>query len=133
MRQLLRHYFVIIVCIYAVTQIIPAIAIQNSWRGIFYAAAVLSLLLYITKPIINLIMLPINLLTLNLASWLINIIIVYIWVLLDKDVRISAWEFSGFTFGPISLASFNFGVLQTIIISAILLTLLERFFSWLIK
>ena len=133
MRKILQNYFIVTASIFTLTQIIPAITIQNGWFGIFYASFILALLLYIAKPIVNLIMIPINFITLNLASWLVNIIIIYLWILLVRDVQIHSWEFGGGVFGPLTFSRMNFGALQVTIIVTILLAILEKLYSWLIK
>ena len=133
MRSLLRRYFIIVISIYSVTQLIPGLTIQNNWSGLFYAAFILSILLYIAKPIANLIMLPINILTLNLAAWIINIVMIYLWVLLVREVNINPWEFAGLSWGPIRLVPYNFGTFAVTVITAIFLILIERFFNWLIR
>lgn len=133
MRQLFKKYFIIVASIYSIAQIVPALVIHDEWAGIFYAAFILSLLLYIAKPIINLLLLPFNLITLNLVAGIVNIIVVFIWTFIVPAIRINPWEFPGISVGFITLSPFNFSALQVTVIVAILLTVAQKFFSWLIK
>lgn len=133
MRYLLKKYFIITVSVYLLTQLIPTFNISGGWQELCYSCLILSLLFYIAAPIVNLIMLPFNLLTLNLTSWLLNVFLLYIWVLLVSEVHITSWQFSGVSFGPIILSPANLARWQVIIIAGILLTLIIQFISWLVK
>lgn len=133
MRYLLKKYFILIISVYLLTQLIPTFNISGGWQGLCYSCLILSLLFYIAAPIVNLIMLPFNLLTLNLTSWLLNILLLYIWTLLVSEIHITSWQFSGVSFGLIILSSANLARWQVIIIAGILLTLIIQFISWLVK
>lgn len=133
MKSLLKKYFIIILAVYSLTQFIPAFVISDRWQGLFYSSFILSILFYIAQPIINLIMLPINLLTLNLTSWLLNIVITYIWTLLVPNIQVASWQFKGKNIGPITFSSLYFPQWQVIVLSGILLTLIIQFIKWLVK
>ena len=133
MKTLLKKYFVITVSIYLLTQIIPSINISGRWHGLFYSSFILSILLYVAQPIINLLMLPLNLLTLNLTSWLLNIIILYIWTLLVPEVHVTSWQANAGNIGPISFSSFYLAYWQVIVVAGIALTFIIQFIKWLVK
>lgn len=133
MKYLLKRYLIIAIAVYLVMQIIGGFLIQNGWDAFLYSVLILTLLMYIAKPIIDLFLLPINLLSLNLASWLVNILTIYIWTLLAKDVTISPWQFEGFKFGLFSLSPFYFLRWQMIILVGIVLTVVIQMLNWILK
>ena len=133
MKQILKKYFMVTTAVFVLSEIIPSFQIAGSYNNLFYATFILSLLFYIAKPIINLIMLPINILTLNLAAWLVNILIIYFWTIFVPEVKIQSWQFSGLQLGVISLYPFNFAAWQVIIIISISLTIIIQFLEWLLR
>lgn len=133
MKYLLKRYLIIAIAVYLVTQIIGGFFIENSWKGFFYSALILTILMYIAKPIVDLFLLPINLLSLNLASWLMNILTIYIWTLLATDITISSWQFEGFKFSLFSLSPFYFLRWQMIILVGIVLTIVIQVLNWVLK
>lgn len=133
MKFVLKKYFLTTSALFTLTQLIPAIVISNSWKGLFYAGFIFSLLFYIIRPILNLIMLPINLVTLNLSSWIVQIIIFYFWSVITNTVRISSWQFGGFNLGAITLSSFNLVKWQVIIVGAIVYIFINKFLEWVFK
>lgn len=78
-------------------------------------------------------MLPIKLLTFNLATWIINIGLIYLWSLLSVNVSFSSWEFAGFSFGNISVSAYDFVWVQTFLISAVTIVTVMSFLEWLLK
>ncbi|MCL4339438.1 phage holin family protein [Patescibacteria group bacterium] len=133
MKFILRKYFTITLSVFSLTQIIYSISISGGWKSFLYSCLILTILVYIGKPVANLIMLPINILTLNLFSWIINILIFYIWTLLETNVRISSFQSSGFLVGPLRISAFGLANWQVIIVGGILLTFLTQFFNWIMK
>ena len=59
---------------------------------------VLTLLFLILKPIISIITLPLNIITLGAFSFLTNVIIFYILTVFIANISVSAFTFNGFTF-----------------------------------
>jgi len=133
MRSLLKKYLLTLTVVYTLTLFIPAVSIAQGWSGLFYASLVLSILFYIARPIVNLIMLPLNILTLNLSAWLINIVIFYLWTVLVPEVEVIEWSFAGASFGNFIFSSYNFAGWQVIIICAIFITMLNQFLNWVMK
>jgi uncharacterized membrane protein YvlD (DUF360 family) len=133
MKQLLKKYLVTVITIYILMNIIPSFIIKGNLKNFLYICLILSFLTYLVKPIINLIMLPINIITLNLSAWIINIFIFLFWSLLMRDVTINAWDFNGINLGFINIDSIIFPAWQTIIILAIFYILLSKFLFWVIR
>lgn len=133
MKFVLKKYFLTTSALFTLTQLIPGIVINDGWKGLFYAGFILSLLFYIIRPLLNLVMLPINLVTLNLSSWIVQIIIFYFWTVITNTVKISPWQFAGLNLGAITLSSFNLVKWQVIIVGAIVYILVNKFLEWVFK
>ena len=133
MKFVLRKYFITVSSLFILSQLIPSIAIKNSWNGLFYAALTLSLLFYIVRPLLNLIMLPINLVTLNLSSWIVQVLIFYFWTVITNVVKISSWQFSGLNLGTINISAFNLVKWQVIVAGALVYIIINKFLGWVFK
>lgn len=112
---------------------ISSISIRGGWKTFLYAGLLFSALTYIIKPLVNLVLLPLNLLTLNMISWVVNIITFIIWTLLISEVKIATWSFPGVYLGVVSLSPNTIDKLYMYIIGGILLTLIVQFYSWLFR
>ncbi|MBI3379180.1 phage holin family protein [Candidatus Gottesmanbacteria bacterium] len=133
MKFILKKYLLAIASIFILTQLVSSFSLSGSWQGFFYAAFIWLLLQYIVKPILNIIMLPINLITLNMSSWIIQIAIFYMWTIITPQVKISDWHFSGIHIGPITLSSLNLVKWQITILLAILSVLINKLLGWVFK
>ncbi|MBI2616913.1 phage holin family protein [Candidatus Gottesmanbacteria bacterium] len=132
MRYLFKKYFIVTVSLFCLVQIIPAVTVSGSLKNFLIASGVLGILLIIVKPIANIILLPLNILTLNLSAWLLIIAITFLWSLVTPSVSISSWVVEPFTLGPITITSARLPSWEVVIISGILLTLLMRLFGWML-
>jgi len=121
------------VAIYLLTQIVSGFKVGNGWNGLFYSSLVLSILMFIAKPLIDLIMLPINILSLNLVSWLFNILLVYLWSLLVRNVSFAPFNFPQVSAGPLLISSFLMVKWQVIVLSSIILTLIIKILDAILK
>lgn len=131
MIKVIKKYISVALCLHFLTLIVPAFRINGPWYDIFYSSFILTVLLIIIKPVLNLIMLPLNILTLNLSGWLLNILIFYLWTHLVPNISIRAWEFQGAELGIVSLSPMSFSYFPTLIIVSILFILLLQFANWL--
>ncbi len=131
MIKVIKKYILVALCLHFLTLIVPAFRINGPWYDIFYSSFILTVLLLIIKPVLNLIMLPLNILTLNLSGWILNILIFSLWTHLVPNISISAWKFKGAELGIISLSPMDFSYFVTLIIVSILFIILVQFANWL--
>lgn len=131
MIKVIKKYILVALCLHFLTLIVPAFRINGPWYDIFYSSFILTILLIIIKPVLNLIMLPLNILTLNLSGWILNILIFYLWTHLVPNISISAWKFQGAELGIVTLSPMDFSYFVTLIIVSILFILLLQFANWL--
>ena len=133
MKSLLKRYLVVTVSLFTLTQLINSVSISGGWRQFLLASFVLSVIIYIVKPILNLIMLPINLITLNMASWILTFVCIYLWTFLVRDVNIGPWQFEGLNTGPLKLSGLTLVSWQVVFLSSVVLTFLIQFYNWIVK
>lgn len=89
--QLLIHWIVNALAVLAAGYFVPGITVANFWVALI-VAAVLALLNLIVKPILVLLTLPINLITLGLFTFVINGIILWLAGNIVKGIGIeSLW------------------------------------------
>lgn len=107
-------YFVVsIVCLGVLDYLIPAITISSSWIGVLIFLLVLAIINYYILPIFKFLTLPLNILTLGLVSFIINMIGLYIAVEFTRAIGINA---SGINyFFNLILISITLSIAQNIV------------------
>jgi len=132
MKSLIRKYLAACLAILVVSELKTGLIIEKGWHNLAASAFFLSLLLLL-KPLLDTLMLPLNLLTLNLTNHLAFIAVIYIWALLAWQVTFMAVNIAAGKFGPFSFSSLRLSSFEAGILSSILIVIILKLFNWLIK
>lgn len=133
MRTPIRSFGINLLCLYLLTQFDRGFSLSGSWDVYAYAALLLTIINTFIKPIVKILFLPINMLTLGVFSWVINIATLYLLTRIVPQIHIINWHFEGFKSTWIALPSFTFSPLLNFVFVSLSLSFLARFFHWLSK
>jgi len=97
------------------------------------AGFVLTLLLMILKPILNLLALPLNIITLGMFSFVINVIIFYVLTVLVVGIVISSFTFPGVSFAGFIVPKIYLNTIFAFVLVSFLQSFMVSFLSWLAK
>lgn len=118
MRVLITKILGTAISFYITDKIIAGFTIENTWQAFLLASIIFILINTLIKPIIKLLLLPINLVTLGLFHWLINVIVLYIFDLLYTGVTIMGYHFEGYTTRLISLPAMDLSLFWVLVLSS---------------
>lgn len=133
MKILLRHILINLLVIYLADLIYPGFSILHDTKTLLSAAVIWLLLNKIVKPIIKLLLLPINLITLNLFSWVISLITLFLLQSLVGGITITAYNFPGLSSGGFVIPAVSIGIFISYVIVSCIINLLHSFIMWLIR
>lgn len=133
MKSLLRNTIVNSFSLFIASQILSGVKITGGLQTYIFSGIILTIMTLILRPILQLITLPLNLITFGTFSFLINVIILYLLTVVVPQISIKAFTFPGlnlygFIFPKIELNTFFAFIVVSIVISAIM-----SFVFWLIK
>ena len=97
------------------------------------AGAALSLMFVTLKPVLSIITLPLNFITLGTFSFFINVVILYLLTLFISNISISAFEFSGLKYVGFIIPKFYVNKFFAFVIASFFLSVIFTFSTWLIK
>lgn len=133
MKKILRHYTIDTFSLWVLTNIAGGIVLEKGIQTLLVSGIALTGVFFLAKPVINLLLLPINLITFGLFRWVSSAVVLYLVTLIIKDFKIVAFNFAGFTSRWVDIPALNFtGVLAYIAFSFIL-SLIISFIYWLMK
>ena len=95
MKVFLRHLFVNFISLFFLSLAFPGFKVDQNFKTLVTAAIIWFLLNKIVKPIIKLLLLPINLITLNLFSWLVGVLTLFLLQIFADGVTITSFQFQG--------------------------------------
>ncbi len=133
MKSLLRNILLNLLVLYVTDLLYPGFNILHDLKTLLTAAVIWLLLNKIVKPIIKLLLLPINLITLNLFAWVISLITLFLLQMIVGGISVSTYNFPGASFEGFVIPSMNIGIFLSYVITSVILNGLHSFILWLIR
>lgn len=98
MKRLIRSVLFNTTAIFFTAVVVTGLSYSNSIKVLLLSAGSLTLANFLVKPLIKIVTLPINLITLGLFSWLIDVFILYLVTVFIPNFSISEFSFNGTSF-----------------------------------
>jgi uncharacterized membrane protein YvlD (DUF360 family) len=109
MKKIVRIFSREVVALYIITQVASGIVFENYLQGLLITGVALAIATYIVKPIVNMLLLPINLATLGLFKFLSHAITLFIVDVALTQFSVTGFHFAGLHAQYLDLPAVNFG------------------------
>jgi putative membrane protein len=133
MKSLIRNFLINLGALWLVSQIFPGLEILGNIYGLTVGAAAFMAVNILLVPLIKILLLPLNLLTLGLFTWLSNVLALYFLVSVLPYLKLVPYHFSGASFDGFVVPAIDFSTFYVAIIVSLLIGLITHFVFWLIK
>ncbi|MBU0570199.1 phage holin family protein [Patescibacteria group bacterium] len=133
MKRILRHYIIDTFSLWAVSQIAEGLIFGEGIKTLLIAGAGVMCVSLLAKPVINLLLLPLNLITFGLFRWVSSAIVIYLVTLIVPKFEVAGFHFVGFTSPWLDFPALTFKGFWTYIGFSFLFSLIAQFIYWLIK
>lgn len=133
MKHLIRHYVVDTYALWVTSQVASGMIFEGGYKTLFIAGLALMGTSLLAKPIINLMLLPLNLVTFGLFRWVSFAIVLYLVTLIVKQYKITAFIFSGYSSKWLDIPTLHFEGVWAYIAFSFILSFLISFIYWVIK
>lgn len=131
-RPFLRSVFITGVALWAITELSGGgITFEQGFNTFVIAAIALSLGNHFIRPLLNLLLLPINLVTLGTLRWVTNVVIIYLVTLVVPEFKISFFDFGGFVWQGINIPSFYLSGIGALLVVSFAMSIISSFLVWL--
>ena len=133
MKKLLRKYLSSLGALWVTSQILPALVIQGGLKGLALATLAFMIADIILIPLLKVLFLPLNLLTLGLFAWIINVLALFFLVSVLPELELLPYQFpgidlAGFILPPIEMSTFMVAIVASFLIGGII-----HILNWLTK
>lgn len=133
MKRLLRSFLANLAAIWLTAQLIPSLVVTGGIKGWIIAVLAFMAANLLLNPLIKVLLLPLNLLTLGIFAWLSNVLVLYLLVNIVPNIKLLPYVFAGasldgFVIPAISLTTFQVAILVSFVIGLII-----HFTHWLLK
>ena len=131
MKGFFQETAVTIAALYISIYLFSGIIISGGFWSIFTAAVLLTIGFRLLRPVINLITLPLNVITFGLFQLLVIAFIVFLITLIYPQMKITEFQFSGVEFYGIIISSFHVSLFLSYIIISGTIYLINKALFWL--
>jgi len=133
MKTILKHFIINTVSLYLVSLVVYGIVFAEGAYSIFLAGIVLTLTSLIIKPIINILLLPINLITFGLFRWAGFAITLYLVTLIVPGFKLLDFVFKGFSSYWFAIPGVSLSGLFAFIAFSFLISIIASIGYWIFK
>lgn len=117
--------------LWGVTTIFPGLSYNGEFRTLLIGALGLMGMNIIIIPLLKVVFLPLNILTLGIFTWVINVIALYLLTTIIPAFKLIPYDYPGGTVLGVSLPSQNLTVLWVAIIASFMIGFASHFLHWL--
>jgi putative membrane protein len=116
-----------------ISQVLPGVNVNGGFFTYIFGGMALTILFIVLRPVLNILALPLNLVTLGMFSFLTNVIIFYALTVLVAGISITAFTYPGYEYAGFIVPKIYFNTLFAFVIVSFLQSLIVSFLSWLIQ
>lgn len=133
-RLVLRSLAINIAGVFLAVQILSGIITYvGGWETLIIAGVLIALINLFVKPLINLFLLPIHLITLGTFRWLANLVVLYLVTLLVPSLTINSFTMPQINLVYIIIPTIHFSPFGAFIVATFTLTLVFHCLYWLFQ
>ena len=133
MKKYLRAYLFNLASLWLCANALEGVSYEGGSKTLATTALVLTLINLLVKPLVNLLLLPINLITLGTFRWVINVISLYLVTLTVPLFKVNAFLFQGFEFQGFVMPAINLSIFWAFVVASFLISLTTTLLHWLAK
>lgn len=131
MKTLLRYFLINTVSLWIVTHLIPGLTYTGGLRSLFLGGLAFMLINFLLVPLLKILFLPLNLLTLGLFAWLINVVALYALTSVVSEFQLAPYAFPGVSYHGFNLPPYELSTFLVAIVASLLISAITHFLQWL--
>ena len=133
MKKYLRLYTFTLLSLWLTSLVLAGFKYQDGIGSLAWITFIFLIAEIFLKPLANLLLLPINLITLGAFRWLINVLILYLVTRITPLLEISSFKFSGYNYEGFIIPSMDISYLGSLIICSFVISFINGYLLWLIR
>jgi putative membrane protein len=133
MKTLFRRVFIYTFGLFLMQLVIPGLNITGGIWMMIFCGVILTLMFLIIKPILNLLTLPVNMMTLGLFSIFNSALILYLLTVFVSAITIQAFVYPRIDLLGVIIPTLTFNTFLAYIYSAFVLSFIDSTLSWLMN
>jgi len=133
LKKYLRLFLINFLALWLLGRFMLGIEFLNGYQTIALTSLVLTVLSTLVKPLIKILLIPVNLLTLGAFRWLVNVITLWLVTLIVPQFKIGSFVFQGLDWNGFIIPSFFITKFWVFVLASFFISLVTSFVLWLTK
>lgn len=132
MKTLLRYFLINLISLYLTTRYLPGLTYTGGIKSLLFGAAVFMMINFILVPLLKILFLPLNLLTLGLFAWLINVLALYALTTIVSAFVLMPFHFAGANVAGVLLPEMELTTFWVAVVASFMISIITNFLQWLV-
>lgn len=131
MRKLLRYYLINLGALYLATRVVSGLTYEGGIKTLLFGGLVFAVINLLLVPFLKILFLPLNILTLGLFAWVINVLALYALTTAVSQFMIIPYTFPGISFGGLYIGSYDLSSFWVAVLASFVIGIITHFLQWL--
>lgn len=131
MKTLLRYFLINLVSLLATTKIITGLTYTGGLKSLLFGALVFMLINWLLVPLLKILFLPLNLLTLGVFAWITNVLALYALTTVVPEFQLIPYTFAGYFYNGLMIPPYELSPFMVAIAASFLIGVITHFLQWL--
>ncbi|MBU1000833.1 phage holin family protein [Patescibacteria group bacterium] len=131
MKKLLRYFLINTVSLWLATIIIPGLIYTGGIKSLFLGGFAFMMINFLLVPLLKILLLPLNLLTLGFFAWITNVLALYALTTIVSDFKLVPYVFPGYNYNGFILPQYDLSPFLVAIAVSFLIGIITHFLQWL--
>ena len=133
MKALLRNYLINLGSLWATSSILPGLEYNGGAKTLFVGAGVFMIINWLVIPLLKVMFLPLNLLTMGIFGWALNVLGLYFLTVIVPEFKLLPFTYPGANISGVIIPTVDLNLLQVAIVASFLIGFMSHFCQWLVK
>ena len=130
MKTILRHFLINLVSLFIATRLISGLTYSGGVKSLLIGAAVFMLINIILVPLLKILLLSLNLLTLGLFAWVANVLALYALTTIVSDFRLIPYFFPGANLAGFMIPAMDLSPFWVAVLASLVIGIITHFLQW---
>lgn len=130
MKTLLRYFLINLVSLWATTKIIEGLVFTGGIKSLLIGALAFMLINFILVPLLKILLLPLNLMTLGIFAWITNVLALYALTTIVPEFKLVPFTFQGASLGGVLIPAYELSPFLVAIVASFLIGIITHTLQW---
>lgn len=132
MKTLFRYYLINLTSLWVTTKIMGGLSYTGGLQTLLMGALTFAVINIVLVPLLKVLLLPLNLLTLGFFAWIVNVLALYVLTTLVRGFQLMPYHFPGFYFNGFTIPPIELTTFWVAVVASLMIGLITHFLQWLV-